>query len=309
MDKISFIVSCAERAAILEVDAHKPGNVSKMHNFDDTTYEDFIRGAKALRAGIENAANNGFLAGLGKKDLSEIEVGGCIKKIVEDVKKSHAGGNTHLGIAMLFVPIAGAAGMCIAEGDGFVELRKNLVRIMDNTTVQDSVNLYDAIKIANAGGLGKHEFDARKESSKEELKEKNINLQKLMELSSGKDRIAEELASGMPIIFDLGVPSIKGIFEETKNIEFAIVQTYLFMLSRFPDTLIAKKVGKGKAFEISERAERIMRAGGVLTEGGRHAIENFDKYLSSFGSELNPGTTADLIAASLMVCLLDGLEP
>ena len=43
--------------------------------------------------------------------------------------------------------------------------------------------------------------------------------------------------------------------------------------------------------------------GGIATPEGRAAGVALDKYLRSDGNRLNPGTTADLIAACLFVAL------
>jgi len=41
------VARAVELACILEVTAPKPGNVNRQHDFDDTTYEDFILSAWA----------------------------------------------------------------------------------------------------------------------------------------------------------------------------------------------------------------------------------------------------------------------
>lgn len=299
-NKITRIADIAQLAAVLEVSSFKPGNVDPLHDFSNTKYEDFLSGSIAIRSAIENSAGLGFMAGKGEIPLNGVGIGSNIKKAVSDVQKSHGGGNTHLGIAMLFVPISTGAGVCIAKNFDFKKsLRRNIKKIIMNSTVNDAINFYNAIKIAKAGGL------------EEKLIEKNIPFYKLMKISAKRDRIAEELGNGMRIIFDIALPSLY----RADNIREGITQTYLQILAGFPDTLIAKKVGIEKAKKISRNAKLVL--------DGKKDIEDFDKELRSENfamqnfncsviknyraperNELNPGTTADIVAASVFVRLI-----
>jgi triphosphoribosyl-dephospho-CoA synthase len=56
-------------------------------------------------------------------------------------------------------------------------------------------------------------------------------------------------------------------------------------------------------------AREIVELGGAETPAGRKKLREFDHELRQSGNLLNPGTTADLIAAALAVCVLDGYRP
>lgn len=292
------IATLATVASILEVSSKKPGNVSPEYNFSDTKYEDFLAGSIVIREGIEEAAKRGFLYGTKKISLKDIKIGDLIKKCILDVKKSHSGGNTHLGTLLLMVPISAAVGMCISEKN-FNEnkLKINVKRIIENSTLEDSLNFYDAIKIANAnvsGGCG------------EKLNELKISFYELMKLSAKKDRIAKDLTNGLKITF-LVSKKLNKNYKKHGDVKKAILQTYLEILAKFPDTFIAKKLGKEKAKEISEKAREVVKKRGVFTKEGKEAIKKFDLYFKRKNNEnnqLNPGTTADIIAAGLMIWLL-----
>lgn len=301
MDRLRKIADLAQLAAILETSSFKPGNVDPLHDFGGTSYGDFLSGSIAIGSAIGDSAILGFKAGKGEISLSEIGIGGNIKKAVSDVRKSHRGGNTHLGIAMLFVPISSAVGICIAKNSNFnkslirglrprsfeskaFELRKNMKEIIKNSTIDDSINFYNAIKIANAGGL------------KGKLIERNIPFHELMKISAKKDRIAEELSNGMRVVFYTGLPYLKKFYEESKDVREAITRTYLQTLAEFPDTLIAKKAGLEIAKKISKNAKLVLK--------GKKNIEDLDRELRSGDNELNPGTTADIVAASVFVWFL-----
>lgn len=84
----------AQMAAVLEVSAPKPGNVSRYHDFGDTSFEDFLLSATVL--------------GLALRDVESIGVGPLIERAVTETKRwVHT--NTNLGIVLLFAPLACAA--------------------------------------------------------------------------------------------------------------------------------------------------------------------------------------------------------
>jgi triphosphoribosyl-dephospho-CoA synthase len=92
--------------------------------------------------------------------------------------------------------------------------------------------------------------------------------------------------------------------------EAAIVTLHVWMLSQWPDTLIARKCGSTVSIEASDRASAVLASAdqnGILD---RHLLEEFDRWLRADGHRRNPGTTADLIAATLFAALRDNLiEP
>lgn len=285
------IANLARLAAVLEVSSRKPGNVGPENDFPDTSYEDFIAGSIAIGEGIGLSADNGFRAGKGEIDVNEIGIGNSILKCVSDVKGSHGGGNTHLGMVMLFVPIAAGAGLCLGRGRPLKsELRNSIIEVVGNSTLEDSNKLYDAIELSGVN-LGK-------------LLRKELPFHELMKNSLKKDTIADELSGGMEIIFEKGVPGLDGNYERVKSLRKAVIQTYLELLAEFPDTFIARKLSMDDAEGVSGKARAVIEKGGILTEEGIQAINNFDNFLRNSEKKLNPGTTADLVAASLFVWLL-----
>ena len=82
----------------------------------------------------------------------------------------------------------------------------------------------------------------------------------------------------------------------------AIVECHLRQLARQPDSLIARKHGPEAAAAVSAGAA------GVLGEPPHRrpaALIAFDEGLRR-PIRLNPGTTADLVAAALYILLVDG---
>lgn len=78
-------------------------------------------------------------------------------------------------------------------------------------------------------------------------------------------------------------------------------------MSQFPDTLIARKCGGELARGIRASGTGCPRRGGRQTEPGRLQLGQLDAWLRADGHRRNPGTTADLIAASLFAAARDGM--
>jgi triphosphoribosyl-dephospho-CoA synthase len=291
-----LVASTAQIASVLEVSGHpKPGNVHRTQDFADMVFEDFLISGIVIGKTMKKAAENGIK---NKHELSKIQLGELIKEAVLETNK-WVENNTNLGIIMLLTPICAAAGISQEFGD----IRDNLHQIMLATTPFDAVNLYDAINIADAGGMGERDdLDVGSEKAREELMEKGINMFQVLEISSPWDALSYELTHKMPVSFKLGYPSYKKI-KKNHGINQATVQTFLTILSHEPDTLISRKYDVSIAQRVKDEAKTILDAGGILTEEGQVQLKKFDQYLMN--KKYNPGTTADLTASSLMLALLD----
>lgn len=299
MDPV-FVGKCAQIASVLEVSGHpKPGNVHRTRNFSDMVFEDFLLSGIAIGKTMEKAAIKGLDLSNKPGKWQEIGLGDLILEAVTETDRWVAN-NTNLGIIMLLAPICAAAGMM----ETITDLRSKIHQIMKLTTAKDAVNLYRAINIADAGGMGEQEeFDVSSDSSLQKLLDEDINMFSVLEMSSEWDHLSYELTHQMPVTFDLGFP----LFKKTKakyGVNEATVQTFLTILSEVPDTLISRKYGKEKAEEVSLDAKAILEEGGIITNEGLKLLEKFDQKLIE--NDLNPGTTADFTASSIMVAYLDG---
>jgi len=86
----------------------------------------------------------------------------------------------------------------------------------------------------------------------------------------------------------------------------SILQTFLTILARRPDSLIARKNGPAASEHVSGLAQGILKDGGVFSEQGLEELKNLDLELRDERHRLNPGTTADLVAAAIFVFLIEG---
>ncbi|MGB9714374.1 MAG: triphosphoribosyl-dephospho-CoA synthase [Candidatus Bathyarchaeales archaeon] len=312
-DKAEHISRCLELAILLEVGADKPGNVNFVVGFEGTNHAHFLASAVAAARHFRLAAERGIAVSRGEISLSDVGLGGIIRDCVADINAWQSGGNTLLGTVILFVPLAVAAGMTRTD-ERFVfelsELRKNLKLVIEATTPEDAVAVYDAIKIANPSGLGKApDLDINSPDSTNRILKEKVSLYQVFQIAASYDTVCSEWISNYPITFDFAYPNLVEEIKRNGNLNMAIIHTFLKVLAKHPDTFIARKVGFGKAREVSFMAEEVTKLGGLATQTGREKLREFDAVLRKSDSLLNPGTTADIIAAALALNILSGFRP
>jgi triphosphoribosyl-dephospho-CoA synthase len=262
-------------ACLLEVSADKPGNVTPRHDFANMTFADMVRSALALTPVFATerirAASVGELIADGVRATAAVSTS-----------------NTNLGIVLLFAPLARAAVTRTATES----LRGALERVLAALDVADAAAAFEAIVAAQPGGLG----DAAEHDVREPAR---ITLREAMAAAADRDSVAAEYASGYAIVFESGLPLLCDALDGGASTLDAIVSLHLGLLATHPDTLIARKAGADVARAVSQAAQ-------AVREGSR-TLEQFDADLRRDGHRLNPGTTADLVAATLLAAQLTGV--
>ena len=121
----------------------------------------------------------------------------------------------------------------------------------------------------------------------------------VVKISAPWDMLAREMTSDMPAVFEIGYPTYHGLVREKSKNE-ACVLTFLTILSQVPDTLISRKYGSDEALKISMMTRDLLNLKDA--DDFKDRLKEFDDYL--FKNKYNPGTTADLTAASIFVSYL-----
>ena len=279
-EKVSL---AAQLACLLEVSAAKPGNVTRLADFADTRYADFLASAAILGTVFRKAVT--------------ATTGSLILEVVRETDRL-IGRNTNLGIALLFAPLAKAALL-----GGRRSLRSRLHTLLASLTPTDGRKVYEAIRLAQPGGLGEAgQFDVRATRGR-------LPLLAAMRTAMEWDSIAREYVSDFGLTFTIGVPAFKRCLKESHDPEASIIQTYLMLLSQVPDSLIARKCGIERARAVTTQAGRVLAVGGALSREGRQSLRRWDRALRTGENRLNPGTTADLTAAAIYAVMLEeGIE-
>jgi triphosphoribosyl-dephospho-CoA synthase len=281
------VAAAAQLACLLEASAPKPGNVSPGRHFADARYEDFLASAAAIGAP---------LAGAGTRP-----VGATVLLAVEATAR-WTRSNTNLGIVLLLAPIARAVlfdDPTAWHGDSRDVLRTRVRRVLDATMVGDALDVYAAIRRASPGGLGRVD-------EQDVADEPTMTLLEVMRLAADRDGIAREYATAFASSFDVGAPALERARADGLTWEDAVVEAFLTLLAARPDTHVARRAGQPAAVEASRRAQSALDAGGVRHAAGRRLIAEMDDAFRDGRNIRNPGTTADLTAASIFVALLGG---
>ena len=285
------VARSAQLALLLEVSAYpKPGNVDRTHDFADTSYEHFLASSVALYPIFRDAAMQGRSTCTG--------IGSLVKRGVIESRAWQHGGNTHFGALLLLVPLTMAAGACECYDPR--ELQQAAAEIMRRTTVDDAIEVYQAfpkarVKVRKAVP----EFDLTSETAIDDIRARGYTLYQIFSISTAYDLISRELVGGFERTFESAV--LLSELAGSERINEAITHAYLRLLAAEEDTFISMKFGTERSSYVQKRVKEI------VDDGCKHEeILAFDNELVRAG--LNPGSTADLIAAALFLCILGGLR-
>ena len=221
------------------------------------------------------------------------------ERVLEGVRvtMSGVGCNTNLGMLMLFAPLVKAAEL------GMASLQSNLGVVLRELDVKDTSCIFKAIHHANPGGLGESEkYDVNKKL------EAGTTIQKAMAEAKNRDLIAKQYVTGFIDILSLGFICIEDFAVRWNSVEWAAVACYIGFMAEFPDSHIRRKFGLEVAEKIKIKAVPIAKAfqKNDSPEDGAEMLKKFDRELKNKGA--NPGTSADLTAASLLVYHLTKIE-
>lgn len=260
-------------ACLAEVEAIKPGNVHIFADGHGMQVQDFIRSAEVSAPVISQA---------------DLALGERIFRSVEATWDA-VGCNTNLGIILLCAPIIQAALL-----PSTISLRDQLAQVLANTTQLDAECLFNAIQMANPAGLGRAEtHDVHQPAT--------CTLQEAMQASADRDFIGQQYANGFLPVFDEGVPHFEAALLRWGRPAWATTALYFYWLSQYLDSHIVRK--HGEAVAIVVKNEALVHHSALQTlENPRHYLPQlltFDQSLKSRG--INPGTSADLTVASLLV--------
>ncbi len=259
----------ARLACRMDVLSPKPGNVSPGREFSGATVADFLQSADAIAPVLATAPGNP----LGRTILLSAK---ATRNVV-----AH---NTNLGIILLLAPLA-----AVPEE---ISLHDGISGILNTTTVQDAENTYAAIRLMNPGGLGTApEQDVHEAPS--------ITLLECMQLAAARDQIALQYHQSFRGILDHGLAWLAAAAEQTSDQPQQIVLLALQMLRHWGDSLIARKCDAATSDRVREMAAAVLRAGWPHTSQSVTLLQTLDTFLRDEQHTRNPGTTADLVAATL----------
>ena len=297
------------KACSLDVRVLKPGNVSFQSPGHKMQAIQFINSLKVVTPIIFDPDKT-----LGQKIEHSIEA-----------SFESAQCNTNLGIVLLCAPIIEAL-LLIAKDFSkheihieyiFNHLEKYVVKILENTTVDDTRAVFRAIKNANPGGLGTSKIaDVRTEPK--------ISLLNAMRAGVHKDFIAKQYVVYFKDILNQELMcyvkhnniELRKIIEQVdcmKNLEKFVQKIYFYWLVEHQDTHIARKFGTDLANKIKNEARSLLLDENSLQVDSKIKNVNIkelsEKQLlywdySLKQRKINPGTSADLTVCTLFLAYI-----
>jgi triphosphoribosyl-dephospho-CoA synthase len=180
-------------------------------------------------------------------------------------------------------------------------LADGIARVVQRLDGNDTRLVYDAIRLAGAGGLQRVEnADVFSDPPAD------LRLADAMQLAADRDRVARQYTNDFADVLGGVAPSIADCASRGWPLSRAIVFTHIGEIARHGDSLIGRKCGPETAAEARRRAQTVLQSGMPGDAAYELAIDGFDAWLRADGHRRNPGTTADLIAAGLFVLLREG---
>lgn len=243
------------------------------------TADDFLLSA-AVSAPPLCASNNETKGGIGRRVFNAIAA-----------RCAAVPCNTNLGIVLLCAPLVQTA---LVAGNGMASLRRCLEAELNATTVEDAKFVYEAIRMAGAGGMG--------EVAEQDIAlEPTVPLRETMMLAAKHDAIANEYANNYPVIFDTALPCHLELRRRWGYTFETATGLYLFLLAKYPDSLIIRKQGEKMAHALIDKVRPL--ADEYLSSETPSKL--FDKLIRLDAQMkeqgINPGTTADITVACMFV--------
>ncbi|MGB9932962.1 triphosphoribosyl-dephospho-CoA synthase [Haloarcula amylolytica] len=269
----------AQLALLLEVSGTpKPGNVDREREYDDLRFEHFVAGAVGARPGLDRAAAGD-------------PVGPAFEAAVDGMA-DQSGGNTQFGALLVLTPLVAAA------ADGRLS-SAGVDDVVRETTVEDAAAFYRAFEHVDVAvddpPDGLEPLDVRRGSDAvPDLRARGLTLFDVMQSSADVDGVAAEWVSGFERVFEVS----EWLLDGSGPVADRASDAFLELLAAEPDTFIVTRQDRETAEEVQRRAQAVL-------DGEEDATDLAEEFVER---DINPGTTADIVAGALFVALERGLE-
>ncbi|RWB25986.1 triphosphoribosyl-dephospho-CoA synthase [Mesorhizobium sp.] len=254
----------------MEIEALKPGNV---HLFADG------HGMSAAQFMTSAEVSSGPLTD------PRLPVGQRMLEAVRATRLAVAT-NTNLGIILLAGPL-----LCAAQMTGGA-LHDNLDAVLRAMSMDDTRAVFEAIVAAAPGGLGEAANDVRQEPK--------VHLLEAMREAADRDMIARQYVTGFGDVFGVGLAALEAALARGEDGMWPTVFAYMAFLAGFPDSHVVRNHGAETANQARQEALAVQAALHANDDASRiRLLMGLDRRLKA--DNVNPGTSADLTVATLLV--------
>ncbi|TIN12695.1 MAG: triphosphoribosyl-dephospho-CoA synthase [Mesorhizobium sp.] len=263
-------------ACRMEIEALKPGNVHLFADGHGMSAAQFMTSAEVSSVPLTDP---------------RLPVGQRMLEAVRATRLAVAT-NTNLGIILLAGPLLCAAEMAGAQLHDN-RLRDNLDAVLRAMSIDDTKAVFEAIVAAAPGGLGEAENDVRQEPK--------VHLLDAMREAADRDMIARQYVTGFGDVFGVGLAALQAALARGEGGMWPTVFAYMAFLAVFPDSHVVRNHGAEVANQARQQALAVEAAlHGNDDEASRiRLLMELDRRLKA--NNVNPGTSADLTVATLLV--------
>ncbi|RWN55238.1 MAG: triphosphoribosyl-dephospho-CoA synthase [Mesorhizobium sp.] len=263
-------------ACRMEIEALKPGNVHLFADGHGMSAAQFMTSAEVSSVPLTDP---------------RLPVGQRMLEAVRATRLAVAT-NTNLGIILLAGPLLCAAEMAGAQLHDN-RLRDNLDAVLRAMSIDDTRAVFEAIVAAAPGGLGEAENDVRQEPK--------VHLLDAMREAADRDMIARQYVTGFGDVFGVGLAALQAALARGEGGMWPTVFAYMAFLAVFPDSHVVRNHGAEVANQARQQALAVEAAlHGNDDEASRiRLLMELDRRLKA--NNVNPGTSADLTVATLLV--------
>ncbi|WP_419694080.1 triphosphoribosyl-dephospho-CoA synthase [Mesorhizobium muleiense] len=263
-------------ACRMEIEALKPGNVHLFADGHGMSAAQFMTSAEVSSVPLTDP---------------RLSVGQRMLEAVRATRLAVAT-NTNLGIILLAGPLLCAAEMAGAQLHDN-RLRDNLDAVLRAMSIDDTRAVFEAIVAAAPGGLGEAENDVRQEPK--------VHLLDAMREAADRDMIARQYVTGFGDVFGVGLAALQAALARGEGGMWPTVFAYMAFLAVFPDSHVVRNHGAEVANQARQQALAVEAAlHGNDDEASRiRLLMELDRRLKA--NNVNPGTSADLTVATLLV--------
>ena len=273
-------------ACRLEATAPKVGNVHPSAPFPDMSYEDFVASADAIRPIFHR---------------SPLPPCGQLIRLSVQATRSAVDLNTNLGILLLFGPLVHALSHLRQQHQSSQDLasyHQAVTQVLENLDATDAADIYAAIRLAKPSGLGEAEaMDVHSPHAP-------LSIREAMKLAASRDLIAAEYTQAFPRSHRIAKELIT-FRQNGCDWLVAITLVHLHQLSLEADSHIGRKFGSETAEGVRSLAETVYADAREQNFRIPASLARLDDQLRSPKTfpncHWNPGTTADLVAAGILL--------
>ncbi len=254
-----------------EIEALKPGNVHIFADGHGMTVQDFIVSAEVVSQVIAQPNLS-----LGERILHSVQA-----------TQNAVNMNTNLGIILLCAPMIHAA---LQTGE--VNFLAKLKNVLANTTIDDAVQTFAAIRLANPAGLG--------ESEQQDVNlAATLTLTHVMQIAAPRDLIAQQYTNHYADIF-IALKHYQQMLAQWKNFAWAATAVHLKFMATHCDSHIVRKYDEtiARLVQAEAAAHEAEFIKAYNPKNYQMPLLRFDEALKKRG--INPGTSADLTVATLL---------